>query len=80
MQARHSCGAGRQVVRCPGGAAAGGGQLLISRAQAARPTACGFKMTLTYSSATRPEFLFALGDESVNVICICWSRPLCGSL
>jgi hypothetical protein len=37
-------------------------------------------VSLTYSSATRPKFLFALGDESVNVICICWSRPLCGSL
>jgi hypothetical protein len=24
--------------------------------------------------------LFALANESANVICICWSRPLCGSL
>lgn len=41
---------------------------------------CGFKMTLTYSSATRPKFLFALANELANVICICWSRLLCGSL
>src|SRR5580704_7686487 len=52
---------------------------LRARAPGSHPL-CGFKMTLTYSSATRPNILFALGDESVNVICICWSRPLCGSL